>query len=84
MVRKNPFNRRSDALDKTWIPEDMRQAVPCSLHADMRLSEGLLAGLFRKAHKTHSVDKFNAKIKERCGVSSKFTLKNGKYEIFVD
>jgi hypothetical protein len=82
VVRKNPFNRRSEALEKTWKPLDMQQAVPCVLHADMRLSEGLLAGLFRKAHKSHSVDSFNAKIKQLCGVSSKFTMNNGKYESF--
>ena len=58
VVRKNSMDRRSSFLDALWQPE-MQRVVMCTLHADMRLSEGLIAGLFRNAHKLKLVSKLN-------------------------
>jgi hypothetical protein len=53
----------------------------CTLYADMRLSEGLLAGLFRKAHKLKLVSKLNTLLFQLCGVREKLVLgKIGGYE----
>jgi hypothetical protein len=49
-VRRRPADRKSDFLDALWL-SDAAHRPPCTLHADMRLSEGILAGIFRKAHK---------------------------------
>ncbi len=53
----------------------------CTLHADIRISEGLLAGLFRKAHNLKLVSELNTFVFEFCGVIQNFVLcKTGGYE----
>jgi hypothetical protein len=49
IVRKNSMDRKSQFLNDLCKP-DMKRFVMCTLHADMHLSEGIFARLFRKLH----------------------------------
>ena len=73
VVRKNPMNRVSEYMKSTWSPESVMRVVMCALHADMRMTEGLLAGFFLKAHKLGKATMFNELLQKHCGIKEKFT-----------
>jgi len=73
------MTRESEFLKREWGVDDVRRVVMCPLHADMRLTEGLLAGIFRKVHKLGKIKSLNDLILQHCKIQPRFVQKkNGK------
>jgi len=74
VVRKNQMDRMSQPLRETWGINDMIHVVMCSLHADMRLSEGILAAFFRKALmiSNNRAEQLNTLLEENCKIATRF------------
>ena len=76
VVRKNPVERVSERLSNSWLQfstdKTLKRLIFCTLHADMRLSEGLILILFRKiCCDSNSIKELNKLLREQ-GISEQF------------
>lgn len=80
IVRKNKIERESLALSKNWLnyrprtEKKLERLLICTLHADMRLSEGILLILFRKVkHESPSrIESLVSHLRDICKISNSF------------
>jgi hypothetical protein len=79
VIRKQNIERASEALSKTWLQgygdseKKLTRLLFCTLHADMRLSEGLLLMIFRKLkHEPSKLIVLNNLLKDKCMISDQF------------
>ena len=80
VIRRMKMDRTSQYLKEHWTSvgeeglykDSNLNIVPCVLHLDMRISEGLILALLRKAISDGKIKQINDALQQHCAIDNQF------------